>query len=276
MEGALSPGNDRAGNAVVFIGMKNKMDDIKASIVVNRNIVSNYFLLKLKLSKPIGVIKPGQFVMLKVPDSNIFLRRPFSIYDYGRATITIVYRVVGKGTELLSRAEKNTKTLVLGPLGNGFTPTKRDGYIVIAGGIGVAGVHLLIKKVKDKARIFYGCSNKEELKVIDDILDYNPHICTLDGSKGFKGDVVALFRKEKKTFNGKNVEIFTCGPAGMIKNIRKAIENSQMPCQVLVEERMACGLGLCFGCAVKTIDEKEPYKRACKEGPVFDLWQISL
>jgi dihydroorotate dehydrogenase electron transfer subunit len=72
------------------------------------------------------------------------------------------------------------------------------------------------------------------------------------------------------------VEVFTCGPEGMVKSIRKEIENMKTPCQVLVEERMACGLGLCFGCAVKTIDEKEPYKRACKEGPVFDLWQISL
>ncbi len=252
------------------------MDDIKAKIIENRNIVSNYFLLKLKLSKPMGAVKPGQFVMLKVPDNNIFLRRPFSIYDYGRATITIIYRVVGKGTELLSKAEKNTKTFVLGPLGNGFTLTKRDKYIIIAGGIGVAGVHLLIKSLKNKARIFYGCSNKEELKVVNDILRYDLRISTIDGSKGFKGDVVALFRKEKMTLDGKDVEIFTCGPEGMIKNIRKTIEKSQTPCQVLVEERMACGLGLCFGCAVRTIDEKEPYKRACKEGPVFDLWQISL
>ena len=145
------------------------MDDIKAKIIENRNIVSNYFLLKLKLSKPMGTIKPGQFIMLKVPDGDVFLRRPFSIYDYSKDTITIVYRVVGKGTKSLSEAEKNKKTFVLGPLGNGFSITKRDVYIVIAGGIGVAGVHLLIKSLKDKARVFYGCSSKEELRVIDDI-----------------------------------------------------------------------------------------------------------
>jgi dihydroorotate dehydrogenase electron transfer subunit len=252
------------------------MDDIEARIIENRNIVSNYFLLKLKLSKPMGTIRPGQFVMLKVPDGDIFLRRPFSVYDYSKETVSVVYRVVGKGTEVLSRAEKNKKTFVLGPLGNGFALSKRDEYIIITGGIGVAGVHLLIKTLKKKARIFYGCSNKEEFKVVEDISRYNLAISTLDGSKGFKGDVVALFRKEEKIFSGKDVEIFTCGPHGMIKSIRKAIEKSKTPCQVLVEERMACGLGLCFGCVVKTIDEKEPYKRACKEGPVFDLWQISL
>jgi dihydroorotate dehydrogenase electron transfer subunit len=252
------------------------MDDFEAKIIENRNIVSNYFLMKLRLSKPMSTIKPGQFIMLKIPDRDIFLRRPFSIYDYKRDTITIVYRVVGKGTKSLCEAAKNEKTFVLGPLGNGFSIPKRDAYIVIAGGIGVAGVHMLMKGLKDKARLFYGCSNKEELRVIDDIMLFKPTVATLDGSEGFKGDVVTLFRKHKKAFQGKNVEIFTCGPEGMIKSIRKEIENSKTPCQVLVEERMACGLGLCFGCAVRTIDEKEPYKRACKEGPVFDLWQISL
>jgi dihydroorotate dehydrogenase electron transfer subunit len=252
------------------------MDDIEARIIENRNVVSNYFLLKLKLSKPMGTIKPGQFVMLKVPDGDVFLRRPFSIYDYGKETVSVVYRVVGKGTEALSRAKKNKKTLVLGPLGNGFTLSGRDEHIIITGGIGVAGVHLLIKSLKKKARVYYGCSSKEELRVVEDVLGYNSAISTLDGSKGFRGDVVALFRKEKKTFSGKNVEIFACGPDGMIKSIRKTIEKWRTPCQVLLEERMACGLGLCFGCVVKTVDEKEPYKRACKEGPVFDLWQISL
>jgi dihydroorotate dehydrogenase electron transfer subunit len=252
------------------------MDDIEARIIENHNIVSNYFLLKLKLSETMGMIKPGQFVMLKVPDRDIFLRRPFSIYDYGKETITVVYRVVGKGTKALSEAKINEKTLVLGALGNGFGITKRDVYIVITGGIGVAGVHLLIRSLKNKARVFYGCSSKEELCVIDDIARFNPAVATLDGSEGFKGDVVTLFRKQKKALEGKNIEIFTCGPEGMIKSIRQEIENTKTPCQVLVEERMACGLGLCFGCAVKTIDEKEPYKRACKEGPVFDLWQISL
>jgi dihydroorotate dehydrogenase electron transfer subunit len=252
------------------------MDDINAKIIENRKIVSNYFSLKLKLSKPMGMIKPGQFIMLKVPDGDVFLRRPFSIYDYSKETITIVYRVVGKGTQSLCEAKKNEKTLVLGPLGNGFSITKKDVYVVIAGGIGVAGVHLLIKSLKDKARLFYGCSSKEELQVVDDIMHFNPAVSTLDGSVGFKGDVVTLFQKQKKVFEGKSVEIFTCGPEGMIKSVRKEIEKLKTPCQVLVEERMACGLGLCFGCAVKTIDEKEPYKRACKEGPVFDLWQISL
>ena len=252
------------------------MNDIEARIIENHNITSNYFSLKLELSETMGAIKPGQFAMLKVPDKDVFLRRPFSIYDYGKKTITIVYRVVGKGTQALSRAAKNKRTYVLGPLGNGFTLKERDVYIVIAGGIGIAGVHLLIKYLKARTRLFYGCSTKGELCVIDDVKRFNPAIATLDGTTGFRGSVVELFRKEKENYSDRNAEIFTCGPEGMIKSIRKEIENTKIPCQVLVEERMACGLGLCFGCVIKTVDENEPYKRACKEGPVFDLWQISL
>jgi dihydroorotate dehydrogenase electron transfer subunit len=176
----------------------------------------------------------------------------------------------------LCRAGKKEKVFVLGPLGNGFTLIKRDAYVVIAGGIGIAGVHLLIKSLNDKARVFYGTSGKEELAAIKDIMSFNPVIATLDGSQGFKGDVIALFQKQVKSFGGKDMEIFTCGPEGMVKSLRKSMGKLKIPCQVLVEERMACGLGLCFGCVVKTVDEKEPYKRTCKEGPVFDLWQISL
>jgi len=252
------------------------MNDIEAKIIENRNIVSNYFLLRVKLSKPMGAIKPGQFVMVKVPDRNVFLRRPFSIYDYGKNTVSIMYRVVGRGTESLCNAQKSEKLLVLGPIGNGFSIAKRDTYVVITGGIGVAGVHLLIKHLKGKAHVFYGCANKEELTVIQDLMPLKPAIATIDGSAGFRGDVVSLFQKQTRSFIDKDTEIFTCGPEGMVKSIRKKIERSKTPCQVLVEERMACGLGLCFGCVVKTIDVKEPYKRACKEGPVFDLWQISL
>jgi dihydroorotate dehydrogenase electron transfer subunit len=247
-------------------GERDQMNDIEARIIENRNIILNYFLLKLKLSETMGTIKPGQFAMLKVPHKDVFLRRPFSIYDYGKETITIVYRVVGKGTQALSQAGKSEKTRVLGPLGNGFTIKERDAYIVIAGGIGIAGVHLLIKHLKDKTRLFYGCSTQDELCVIDDVRHFNPAIATLDGTMGFKGNVVEMFRKEKENYFDKNAEIFACGPEDMIKGIRKEIGNAKTPCQVLVEERMACGLGLCFGCVIKTSDENEPYKRACKEG----------
>jgi dihydroorotate dehydrogenase electron transfer subunit len=108
------------------------------------------------------------------------------------------------------------------------------------------------------------------------MLHLNPMVSTLDGSYGFEGNVIALLGGYIESTKGEDRQIFVCGPDGMVRNLRKLIERDRTPCQVLVEERMACGLGLCFGCVIKTVDEKEPYKRVCKEGPVFDLWEILL
>lgn len=252
------------------------MDDIEGKIVKNDAIAPGYYLLKIRLSKPMGLLVPGQFVMVRIPDSEVFLRRPFSIFDYNRGTLSMMYKVVGKGTESLSRAARNEQVSVLGPLGKGFNIQKRDAYIIVAGGIGIAGVHALIKKLGKRALIFFGCNNKAELPLMGSAGDLNPFVSTLDGSFGFRGNVVQLLAKHLKSVKGKNVEVFACGPENMLKVLKKLLEREKIPCQASFEERMACGLGLCFSCVKKTVDEEEPYKRVCKEGPVFDLWQVYL
>jgi len=252
------------------------MVETEAYIIENRNIVPDYFLLRLKPAKTMGKVKPGQFVMLKIPGNEVFLRRPFSIYDYEGGILTVMYKVAGKGTEILSKTGEDTLTSVLGPLGNGFRIAKRDTYLTVAGGIGIAGIHLLIKELKGKASVFFGCSSHIETVILKDIEHLNPMISTLDGSCGYKGNVVEMVNNYFETTEKTDQEIFVCGPEGMLKSLKTSIDKKGMPCQVLVEERMACGLGLCFGCVKKTIDENEPYKRVCKEGPVFDLWEISM
>ena len=252
------------------------MVDTEGKIVENRNIASNYYLLRLKLAEPVGKVTPGQFVMVRVPGNEVFLRRPFSIYDYDRGVVTIVYKVVGKGTERLRGAVKGERTLVLGPLGNGFRIRTRDEYLIVAGGIGFAGTHLLVKRLKEKASIFFGCANTVEMALLSDIEQFSPMVSTLDCSYGFEGTVVEMLREHLASARKADREIFVCGPEGMLKSLKDLLKEERTPCQVLVEERMACGLGLCFGCVKKTIDTNEPYKRVCKEGPVFDLWEISL
>jgi dihydroorotate dehydrogenase electron transfer subunit len=252
------------------------MDDIEGKIIKNDEIAPGYRLLKIRLSKPMDHMAPGQFVMVQVPDSEVFLRRPFSIYNYSRRTLSLMYKVVGKGTESLSRAAKNKRVSVLCPLGKGFNVKKRDTYIVVAGGIGIAGVHALIKRLGKGAVIFFGCNNEAELPLMGSAADLNPYVSTLDGSYGFRGNVVQLLAKHFKTIEKKDVEVFACGPENMLKSLKKLLEKKRMPCQASFEERMACGLVLCFGCVKKTVDEEEPYKRVCKEGPVFDLWQVCL
>jgi len=252
------------------------MDDIEGKIVYNEEIAPGYYMLKARLVKPMDPMTPGQFVMLKIPDSEIFLRRPFSIYDYSRDTLSLVYKVVGKGTEALREARKNDKTLVLCPLGKGFHVGERQAYIVVAGGIGVAGVHALIRRLGKRATIFFGCNSKAELPLMGIAADLDPYVSTLDGSHGFHGNVVQLLSEHMDCVSDKDVEVFTCGPENMLRSLKSLLEKSRTPCQASFEERMACGLGLCFGCVKKTFDEKDPYKRVCKEGPVFDLWNVCL
>jgi dihydroorotate dehydrogenase electron transfer subunit len=252
------------------------MVDVEGKIIENRNIASSYHFLKLKLAEPMGKVKPGQFVMVRIPGNEVFLRRPFSIYDYDRGVLTIVYKVVGKGTECLAAATKGAKALVLGPLGNGFRVRPRDEYLIVSGGIGFAGIHLLVKQLKERASIFFGCSNSVEMALLNDVKQHNPMVSTLDCSYGFEGTVVEMLREHLVSARTSDREIFVCGPEGMLKSLRDLLDKDRTPCQVLVEERMACGLGLCFGCVKKMVDENEPYKRVCKEGPVFDLWEISL
>lgn len=252
------------------------MDDIKGRIIHNEEVAPGYYLLKIALAKPMDPMTPGQFIMVRVPDSDIFLRRPFSIYDYRGTTLSIMYKVVGRGTESLSAAHKNEQLSVLAPLGKGFAIQKRDIYIIVAGGIGIAGVHALMKKLGKRATVFLGFNSKAELPLLDRVAPTNAYVSTLDGSFGFRGNVVQLLAKHVKSMKDKNVEVFACGPENMLKSLKKLVEQERIPCQASFEERMACGLGLCFGCVKKTIDEDEPYKRVCKEGPVFDLWQVCL
>ena len=252
------------------------MIDTEARIIENKNIATNYFLLRLTLAEPMGKVTPGQFIMLKIPGNEIFLRRPFSIYDYDKDSLSVMYKVVGKGTECLSRSGKNALVYALGPLGNGYHIRERDSYIIVAGGIGVAGVRLLMKRPKKGMSLFFGCACREEVALINDISQLNPNISTLDGSYGFKGTVVEMLKRDLKLSRGLDREIFVCGPEGMLKSLKELINKDKIPCQALVEERMACGLGLCFGCVKKMVDPEEPYKRVCKEGPVFDLWEMSL
>ena len=251
------------------------MNDIEGRIISNSMLLPGYYLLKIRLSRPMEHAEPGQFVMLRIPGNEVFLRRPFGVYHYERQNLTLMYRVVGKGTGRLARATRNEAVSVLGPLGRGFHVGKRDRSIVVAGGIGIAGVHSLIERLKKRATLFYGCATKGEMALIDDLAYLEPVVSTMDGSYGFKGNVVALLGEHLAAIEG-NVEIFTCGPDNMLKSLKRLIEKERVPCQVLVEERMACGMGLCFGCVIETIDDAEPFRRVCKEGPVFDLWHIRL
>lgn len=251
------------------------MDDFQGRVEANLAVGSGYYLMRIGLTKPLGPVEPGQFVMVRIPSADYFLRRPFSIYTYGRRWLSILYRVSGKGTDYLSSIKKGQRLAVLGPLGKGFKVSEDHQSVLVAGGIGIAGIHLLWQSIKGNCLCFFGCSTEKELCLLGDVADHKPICSTLDGSAGFNGDVVQLLASRLPRIE-RPLQVFACGPEAMYDALRAALDSERIPCQVLLEERMACGLGLCFGCVRKTSDENEPYKRVCLEGPVFDLWQISL
>jgi dihydroorotate dehydrogenase electron transfer subunit len=253
------------------------MNDIEGRIIENRNLAGSYYRLRVRLAGPMGPVEPGQFVMVKVPGSDLFLRRPFSIYGYSRGVLAIMYRVAGKGTDALRTMGRGAHLSVLGPLGRGFAVAGGHSRIVVAGGIGLAGVHLLAKCLRRKVTLLFGCSSVAETAILKDLEAFHPLVATLDGSSGYKGTVVDLLASvlPERQVAG-DLTVYACGPEGMIQNLKRLLEPAGTPCQVAVEERMACGLGLCFGCVTRTTDAEEPYKRVCKEGPVFSIWELSL
>lgn len=252
------------------------MTDTEGRINSVEALGGDYFLLKLQLGQLFPDVNPGQFVMILVDSEEIFLRRPFSIYSYEDDILSILFRVRGRATRALSRMRQGEKVKVLGPLGNGFKIEMRDHYVVIAGGIGAAGLNLLLERLDRNTTFYFGISAKYDEPLLKLFSRFDPKVSSLDGSYGFKGDVISLFSSDLSLYVGSNFEIFACGPKDMYRSLKGCLSDIRVPCQILMEERMGCGLGLCYGCVVETLDENEPLKRVCFEGPRFSLWEISL
>ena len=252
-----------------------QFNDISAVVIKNHPITEGHYLLTVRLSETPFDAKPGQFVMIKVPSPEVFLRRPFSIYDYKRGALSVLYKVSGTGTAALTSAQPGSEVMVLGPLGKSFTPLPRHQYVIVSGGIGLAGVHYLWSALRGRGLFYWGCSGEADSALISGLSHGENNIATMDGSSGCQGNVVDLLAQHLPAIK-RPFQVFACGPEPMFRALKELLDPEQPPCQILVEERMACGIGVCFGCVKKTTDASEPYKRVCKEGPVFDLWQTSL
>jgi dihydroorotate dehydrogenase electron transfer subunit len=212
----------------------------------------------------------------------IILRRPFSFSDIeitgGKVKLEVLYCVLGPATLRMKTLNTGDKISVIGPLGNGFSIEKAKSLaILVAGGMGIPPLlHLakeLNKKPDTKTIAFVGAKNSSQLPCRE-IKNIKTLISTDDGSMGFKGFVTAMLKdwlvKEKPDVN--KAIIYTCGPEVMMAGVAKIAAEFNIACQVSLERVMACGTGLCQGCAVKCIDKKTKeigYKLCCKDGPVF-------
>ncbi len=207
-------------------------------------------------------VKPGQFYLLRAWDIEPILSRPISIHDKDDDSISFLYNVVGKGTQLLAKLKKEDEIKITGPLGNGFQVDKLKGKVaLVAGGIGIAPMLLLAKQLKkEDTDLFVGF--RKNSKIVDNVEKYvnNLYLSTENGEKGHKGYVTDILKPENYDV------VVCCGPEIMMSKVIKMCEKVGVTSYVSMENRMACGIGACLVCTCKTKDGR---KRTCNEGPVF-------
>ncbi len=232
-------------------------------IILNEKIAKDVYKMILQGDTQY-ITAPGQFINIKL--SGKYLRRPISVCDCSDDAITIIYKVVGKGTEQMSDMKIGEELDVLTGLGNGYDITKSTKPLLIGGGVGVPPMYLLAKRLIDdgqKPVVIIGFNTRDEVFYEQEFkaLGCEVRVTTVDGSYGIKGFVTDAFPDDYDYF-------YTCGPMPMFKAIENKAKTSG---QYSFEERMGCGFGACMGCSCKT---KYGSKRICKDGPVLEREEI--
>lgn len=245
--------------------------NFRAEVEENVQVSKGHFLMGLRPESNPPAPKPGQFYMVGTAESNDpLLKRPFCFFKKQDDAIRILYRVRGKGTQLLSRLRPGYVLDVVGPLGNSWPrPAGSQVPLIVAGGIGIASVFPLAESL-NKGAIVYGGRNRDELLMLEELKAMNAdlHLATEDGSVGMKGTVMdALAPMDIED----NHVIYACGPKGMLKAVAAFAAKRGLKGYASLEEKMACGMGACLGCAVKTT---KGIKEVCIDGPVFGLAEI--
>ncbi len=229
-------------------------------IAQNMNLAKNIYKMVLKGDSS-AITRPGQFINIKLEGR--FLRRPISVCDCDKESITIIYKIVGAGTEQMSRLKKGEKLDILTGLGNGFdTAPCGEKPLLIGGGVGVPPMYMLCKEfiaLGKRVCVILGFNTAEEIFYEKEFqaLGARTIITTVDGSHGIKGFVTDAMKNMEYTY------FYTCGPMPMFRAIEQSAVTSG---QFSFEERMGCGFGACMGCSCKT---KYGSKRICKDGPVL-------
>lgn len=234
-------------------------------ITSNEKIARDIFKMTLA-GDTSAITAPGQFVNIKL--DGFFLRRPISVCDCVGENLTLIYKVVGRGTEQMSRMKNGDELDLLTGLGNGYnTEASGDSPLLVGGGVGVPPMYMLCKKLVaegKKVTVVLGFNSKDDVFYEDEFraLGADVHIATADGTYGTKGFVTDVIKNLQYTF------FYTCGPEPMFRAMHKMMKT---PGQYSFEERMGCGFGACMGCSCKTLTGN---KRICKEGPVMESEEI--
>lgn len=248
-------------------------------IVTKEQLKSDIFKFAIHSEEMAKIALPGQFLEIRVNDDiEPFLRRPISIHKINKEKneLEFIFQVKGKGTQILSSKKVGDKISIIGPLGKGtFAFENHKKIAIIGGGIGVFPLYELARQASQKANIttYLGFRSKDFVVLEDEFSKVSDKlvITTDDGSYKENGFAINFLKadceKEKPDC------IYACGPLPMLKAVRDFAIQNNIECQVSLEERMGCGIGICLGCAVKD-KNSEGYKHVCKDGPVFDVGDV--
>ena len=251
---------------------------LQAKLIKKEQLREDIFKFSLDAKEIVDVAKPGQFIEIRITNGlDPFLRRPISIYnmDKENGILEIIFRIQGKGTKILSERKEGETVDIIGPLGYGtFKFEEYKNIAILGGGIGVFPLYELAKEAKETAKVntylgfrdFDSVVLEEEFEKISDKLV----ITTDDGSYKIHGFAINELKKDLEGIDC----IFACGPLPLLKAVQKLAEETNIPCQISLEEKMGCGLGVCLGCAVEV--KTGGYEHVCKQGPVFDSKHVIM
>lgn len=261
------------------------MKQEKATVKSHYPVQGDYYLLTLSTAEISALVQPGQFLELWVPNlADAVLRRPFSIYNVENDSVSILYKIVGKGTRAMQRLLQGEVVDIIGPLGNGF-PGLADNHlpVLVAGGYGAAALYLQAKRTKKKGVILIGGKSELDILCVEefDKLGWEVQVATEDGSTGVKGLITDAFDKwlvqYRKTHGVETpIEIFACGPEGLLRAMGERAKNNPCSAWLSMDRHMACGMGVCLTCVIKKQDAENSWEwaRCCKDGPVFESREI--
>ncbi len=258
------------------------MKQEKTTVVEHRLFHGDYRQLTLAAPAIGPLVKPGQFVHLKIPRlGEAVLRRPFSIFKADEQGLAILYKSVGKGTDSMRSLQPGEPVSLLGPLGNGF-PALGGGKtlpVLVAGGYGNAALYLQAKTLPVKGVAFFGGRTAADILCIDEFeaLGWDVRVATDDGSLGTRGLVTAALNpwlaQHKEQFQA--LELFACGPNAMLKAVGDIALANRLTAWLSMDRNMACGVGACLTCVIKRKTETGwEWARCCKDGPVFNAKEI--
>ncbi len=239
-------------------------------------------------SKEIALrLRPGNFVHIKVsPEMDPLFRRAMSIHSCKSDTFTILFRVIGRGTRLLSEMREGDRVDLLGPLGNGFEmPGGDETTIMVAGGTGVPPLHFLTQRMleadmhsKEKIIFLCGISSVDDISLVRVVekLGVAFELSSDDGSIGHRGFVTDLLRRYLNEVDPVKARVYSCGPDRMLREVSQLCAEHKVRCQVSLEGNMPCGIGTCLGCAVRSTRDNDAFDRICREGPVFNSNEVVI